>query len=115
VVEVVAPAAGLVEHRRAEAEQAPQRPRALGGRGVGERAVAPRPGGGRRHVRTRDSSRSPTEPKSTLGSQAASSGCTIAWPPIALVSWMRIRKRTVVPRLMPTPYAAPPRWVLVAR
>jgi hypothetical protein len=35
-------------------------------------------------------------------------------PPIALVIWMSIRNIPVVARLIPMPYAAPPRLVLVA-
>ena len=38
----------------------------------------------------------------------------IPLPPTAFVSWISIRKMIVVPRLMPMPYAAPPRCVLVA-
>src|SRR5205085_11335693 len=67
------------------------------------------------HVRTRPSKTTPSAPKMTLGTQAARSGGMMPLLPIAFVSCTSMRKTTVIARLTPTPYAAPPRWVLVAR
>ena len=52
--------------------------------------------------------------KSAFGTQAATSGQMMFLPPRGLVSWISMRNVTVIARLSPMPYAAPPRWVLVA-
>src|SRR5690606_30834562 len=68
-----------------------------------------------RQVRTPHMSTRPTTPNRSPGIHAAGSGIITPRAPRARVSWMRRRKRMVVPRLTPIPYAAPPRCELVAR
>src|SRR5439155_22083557 len=66
------------------------------------------------HVRTRVSSTTPSSANSALGTHAARSGGMSPLLPTALVICTSMRKTTVIARLMPMPYAAPPRCVLVA-
>src|SRR5215208_4549663 len=82
---------------------------------VGERArnitreVAPLPNLAKRtewipdQVLTRAKRMTPTTPNMMLGSHAARSAGIIPLPPIPFVSWMSIRKITVVARLRPIP------------
>ena len=57
---------------------------------------------------------SPITPKAMPGIHAATSGEMMPFDPNPFVSCTERRNTTVVPRLTATPYAAPPRWLLVA-